>query len=95
MKKYQIEAEVTKEGLVSGLYQVLKEILLEVHGDEMDEDIRGCDLFTDNETVYIVDPGTSYLDELAVDERVAALVDTINVLLFGKVMKHKESVRGK
>ena len=90
MEKYQIEAEVTKEGLVSGLYQVLKEILLEAHGDEMDKDIRGCDLFTYNETVYIVDPGTSYLDELAVDERVAALVDTINVLLFGKVMKYKE-----
>jgi len=90
MKKYQIEAEVTKEGLVSGLYQVLKEVLLEVHGDEMDVDIRGCDLFTDNETVYMVDPGTSYLQELAVDEKVAALVDTINVLLFGKVMKYKE-----
>lgn len=90
MKKYQIEAEVTKEGLVCGLYQVLKEVLLQVHGDEMDEDIRGYDLFTDNETVYMVDPGTNYLDELAVDERVAALVDTINVLLFGKIMKYKE-----
>lgn len=91
MKKYQIEAEVTKEeGLVSGLYQVLKEVLLEVHGDEMDEDIRGYDLFTDNETVYMVEPSTNYLQEVAVDERVATLVDTINVLLLGKVMKCKE-----
>ncbi len=86
-----IDFPVNKVGLVSGLYRVLKEVLLEVHGDEMDEDIRDYELYTNNEnTVYMSMPNSTYAQDVAIDDRAVALVDAINVLLFGKVMKCKE-----
>lgn len=89
MNKYKIETEVSKEGLVGGLYQVLKELLLEEHGDEMKEDIRYHDIYTRDEDggTFILDNDSDILQELSLEENVFALVDAINVLKLDKVLK--------
>lgn len=80
--------DVKKLELIEGMYQALESVLLEVHGDAMDEDIRGYELFTNNEdgASYMCEPGNDNLQELALDRRVSALVDAINVLKLGEVV---------
>lgn len=81
-----------KLSLVEGLYQVLVELLIEDHGDAMKEDIRDYELYTSADgTVYMTPESADDLQSICVNnDRVIAIVDAINVLQCGRVLKVTE-----
>lgn len=85
--------DVKKMELIEGMYQVLVRLLLEDHGDEMDEDIRDYELHTNTDgTVYMTPDGADYLTSICVNnDKVVAIVDAINVLKYGRVLKVTEA----
>lgn len=78
--------------LIEELYQVLKDLLLKEHGDEMEEDIRYYDLCTSNEnTVFMEIDGGEHIQDIAVEApEIVAVVDTINILKYGQALRVKE-----
>ncbi|WP_378955678.1 hypothetical protein [Pelosinus sp. sgz500959] len=84
--------DAKKLELIEGLYQVLEGLLLEDHGDRMSENIRDYDLCTSNEnTVFMELDGGDHLQDICTDnDRVVAIVDTLNVLKYGRVMRVTE-----
>lgn len=79
--------------LIEGLYQVLIDLLLKEHGDEMEEDIRDYDLCTSPEnTVFIEIDGGDHMQDIAVEvPDIVAVVDTINILKYGRSLRVKEA----
>ncbi len=82
----------SKLALIEGLYQVLVGLLLEDYGDEMEEDVRDYELYTSIEnTVFMGEDEGDGIQDICVDnEKVVAIVDAINVLKYGRVLKVKE-----
>ncbi len=78
--------------LIEGLYQVLIDLLLKEHGDEMEEDIRHYDLCTSAEnTVFMEFNGGDHMQDIAVEvPDIVAVVDTINILKYGRALRAKE-----
>jgi hypothetical protein len=84
--------DANKLALIEGLYQVLVGLLLEDHGDEMEEDIRDYELHTSAEgAVFMTADGAECLQDICVgNDRVIAVVDTINVLKYGRALRVTE-----
>jgi len=84
--------DVKKLELIEGMYQVLVDLLLKDHGDEMDEDIRKYDLCTSADgNVFMTDgTGGAMQDICFGNDSVTAIVDAINVLKYGRVLTAKE-----
>ena len=80
--------DVKKLELIEGMYQVLVDLLLKDHGDEMDEDIRGYDLYTsaDGNVFMTADNFENLQGICSGNECVLAMVDAINVLKYGRVL---------
>lgn len=74
--KQRVEVEITREDLASALYQFIEENFT----GRIDE--AGCDLTTTKDGKVCVGYNPDWI--ISEDERVATLVDTINILLYGE-----------
>ena len=83
---------VKKLTLIEGLYQELVELLLEDHGDEMEEDIRDYEVYTSaSGTVFMSADGAEGMQDICVDnDRVTAIVNAINVFKYGRLLEITE-----
>jgi len=82
----------SKLALIEGMYQVLIGLLLEEHGDAMDEDIRNHELYTTTKNkVFMELGGADHLQDISTDnDQVVAVVDALNVLKYGRVLRVTE-----
>lgn len=74
--KGKVEVEITREDLASALYQFIKEN----YTSEIDD--AGCDLMTTKDGKVCIGGNPDWI--ISEDERVATLIDAMNILLYGK-----------
>ncbi|MBP2642501.1 MAG: hypothetical protein H6Q67_388 [Firmicutes bacterium] len=81
-------ADSGKKALAGQLLAEIKRLLLEIDGEPMEEESGDYELCTDaNNTCFTCYAGSAYMHDFAIDERVTALIDAYNTILYGKPIK--------
>jgi hypothetical protein len=77
-----------KDVLTEALLSEIADILIELGEDDIVKDLPTYELCTDAEGIcYIHGQGNNVLQDFCMDERVAALIDALNVVNIGKPSK--------